>query len=43
MPFGVWEGLQNHVLDGGQDPHKWKGNYEGGSGQPRACPEMSGS
>jgi len=28
MPFGVWIGSRNHVLDGGRDPCMGRGNFK---------------
>ena len=38
MLFGMWGGVghSNHVLDGGLDPSRGKGNFEVGKGRPIA-------
>jgi len=39
MPFWMWTwvGPRNHVLDGGPDPHRGKGNFESKKGRPKTC------
>jgi len=36
MPFGVWGGVgdSHHVLDGGPDPPRERGNFGVGNGRP---------
>jgi len=36
MPFGMWGGVgpSNHVLDGGPDPPRGRGNFGVGKGRP---------